>query len=239
MKIIKDWRRKIYQIRRGIEKNFEKSIVKHPSYSQDGEDRILYFYFASKGRFIREGFFVDVGAFHPSRFSNTKLFYDHGWRGINIDATPGTMKPFLKTRTKDINLEIAIGGDGEESDFYMFKRPGLNGFLSQTFVETNYKKEQLLNVIKIKSFPLSQVFDEYLSNGQSIDFISIDVEGKELDVLKTNDWQKYRPEVILVETHYLDLEFPQNNPVCAFLKTLDYRLFAKTNMTAFFHTLTK
>jgi hypothetical protein len=60
------------------------------SYSQEGEDMVLYRTFET----VKEGFYVDVGAHHPDRFSNTYKFYKQGWRGINIDAMPGGMDPF-------------------------------------------------------------------------------------------------------------------------------------------------
>src|SRR6186713_1276577 len=70
------------------------------SYSQEGEDLILKRFFSEKSG----GFYVDVGAHHPKRFSNTYMFYKEGWSGINIDAMPGSMKLFNKVRSKDINL---------------------------------------------------------------------------------------------------------------------------------------
>src|SRR5690348_6806843 len=74
------------------------------SYSQQGEDLILRILFSHVDR----GFFVDVGAFEPRQFSNTYFFYRRGWRGINIDATPGTVSAFNKLRPRDINVEAAV-----------------------------------------------------------------------------------------------------------------------------------
>src|SRR5262249_32770188 len=74
------------------------------SYSQEGEDMILNRIFGEK----KSGFYVDVGAYHPKRFSNTYFFYKKGWRGINIDAMPGSMKPFNAKRNRDINVETPV-----------------------------------------------------------------------------------------------------------------------------------
>ena len=74
------------------------------SYSQEGEDRILQRLFENQ----TPGFYVDIGAHHPRRFSNTYIFYKQGWRGINVDATPGSMFLFRVFRKRDINLEIAV-----------------------------------------------------------------------------------------------------------------------------------
>lgn len=87
-------------------KNLYITRFHHKSYSQEGEDMILSRIFGDK----KNGFYVDVGAHHPFRFSNTYLFYKRGWLGINIDAMPGSMRLFDRFRKNDINIESAIGG---------------------------------------------------------------------------------------------------------------------------------
>ena len=99
-------------------------------YSQEGEDILLSRIFGEQA----EGFYVDVGAHHPRRFSNTYLFYKRGWRGINIDALPGSMKVFQKFRPRDINLELAVSEREQVLTYYMFNEPALNGF-SKTISE--------------------------------------------------------------------------------------------------------
>jgi hypothetical protein len=76
----------------------------HLSYAQEGEDMVLRRIFEDQPL----GFYVDVGAHHPVRFSTTYFFYRRGCRGINIDATPGSMDAFRRLRPRDINLEVAI-----------------------------------------------------------------------------------------------------------------------------------
>ena len=101
------------------------------SYSQEGEDRILARLFESSG----QGFYVDVGAHHPMRFSNTFLFYRRGWRGVNIDATPGSMRLFDRYRSRDTNIESGVGLTTGVVPFYVFNEPALNTFdreLSET-----------------------------------------------------------------------------------------------------------
>ena len=75
-----------------------------PSFAQEGEDMILKRIFEG----VRSGFYIDIGAFHPSKFSNTYYFYLRGWSGINIDPQPGVKSLFDKMRPRDINLELAI-----------------------------------------------------------------------------------------------------------------------------------
>ncbi|WP_233706612.1 FkbM family methyltransferase, partial [Helicobacter marmotae] len=96
-----------------------RAIYRHASYSIEGEDRILSALMGDKEG--KSGFYVDVGAHHPFRYSNTYLFYTWGWMGINIDATPGSMAAFRKHRPRDINIECAIGNviaDNKESQAF-------------------------------------------------------------------------------------------------------------------------
>ena len=94
------------------------------SYSQEGEDMILRRLFEKQ----KTGFYVDVGAHHPKRFSNTFFFYKKGWSGINIDAMPNSMRLFNEIRPRDTNLEIPISDKKQKLKYYMFNEPALNGF---------------------------------------------------------------------------------------------------------------
>ena len=93
-------------------------------YSQAGEDMLLSLYYEGKKH---KGFYVDVGAHHPYRFSNTAYFYKRGWRGINIEPTPSLFKAFPRRRRRDINLNVGIG-NGEKLTFYVFNEGALNTF---------------------------------------------------------------------------------------------------------------
>jgi hypothetical protein len=103
---------------------FSSSVYSKPSFSQEGEDRLLDRYFGNRPT----GFYIDVGAHHPHRFSNTYLFYMRGWRGINIDAMPDSMKPFRSMRPRDINLEIGVGRTDSVAKFHIFSEPAFNTF---------------------------------------------------------------------------------------------------------------
>ena len=105
-------------------KNDYFSEFAHKSYSQEGEDMILRRIFENQ----ENGFYVDVGAHHPKRFSNTYFFYKHGWKGINIDALPNSMSLFKKLRPRDVNIEQPISDNVESLTYYHFNEPALNGF---------------------------------------------------------------------------------------------------------------
>lgn len=200
------------------------------SYSQDGEDMILKALFEQKKGY--KGFFVDVGAHHPVRFSNTKYFYNRGWRGINIEPTPDAIKAFKLFRKRDINLNIGIGPEKGSLTFHCFNEPALNSFSKEVSerVDRESDKYKIIKRLEIDVLPLSEVFDKYLPQGQKIDFISIDVEGLDYQVLLSNNWDKYQPEVILVEEN-IDVDEIGKSPIYQFLKEKGYKFFAKTLRT--------
>jgi FkbM family methyltransferase len=202
------------------------------SFSQEGEDVILQRFFEGS----QNGFYVDVGAHHPQRFSNTYLFYLKGWRGINIDAMPGSMKLFQRIRPKDINLELAISDSSEELLYYSFSEPALNSF-SQSTVE-NYigLGFSVTSQRLIKTSTLSGVLDQHLPTHQNINFLSIDVEGFDYNVLKSNNWKKYRPKLVLVELLKSDmsLEYLIASEAALFMQENHYELYAKSFNTLIF-----
>lgn len=202
------------------------------SYSQEGEDLILARFFEKE----KNGFYVDIGAHHPQRFSNTYYFYLKGWSGINIDAMPGSMKIFDDLRPRDINLEIPISDKSEILTYYEFDEPALNSFslpLSQERIKTsNYK---IIAETQLKTQTLAEVLDKHLPPEQTIDFLSIDVEGLDYKVMISNNWDKYKPKVILVEDLELSsLKNINTSKVCLFLEQRGYILLVKTMRTLIF-----
>ncbi len=143
---------------------------------------------------------MDVGAHHPQRFSNTYKFYKLGWKGINIDATPGSMDVFRMVRPEDINLEIPVSDKPELLDYYVFNEGALNTFSKSMAEERSkvagYKVEQ---VVKIQAQTLEAILDQHLPKSAAIDFMSVDVEGWDFNVLRSNNWKKYRPRLVLLE----------------------------------------
>lgn len=88
----------------------------------------------------------------------------------------------------------------------------------------------------IRTKPLKKILDKYLPKKTIIDFFSIDVEGHDLEVLQSNDWMKYRPKIIVVESAKFSMEKPENDPIYMFLKNKKYTLIAKTDCSLLFQT---
>lgn len=200
-------------------------------YSQEGEDMVLNRIFENK----KEGFYVDVGAHHPKRFSNTYFFYRRGWRGINIDAMPGSMDLFDEDRPLDVNLEIPVSDKDEILTYYIFNEPALNGFSKELSDSRNgLRQYKIIDTKELRTRTLASILDEFMPAGQKIDFLSIDVEGLDFQVLNSNNWNKYRPEIVLIEV--LGTTFDQiiDSETTTYMQKNGYVIFAKTFNTVFF-----
>jgi FkbM family methyltransferase len=200
------------------------------SYSQEGEDMILRKLFREQ----EHGFYVDVGAHHPRRFSNTYFYYRLGWSGINVDAMPGSMRLFEKMRPRDLNLECAVGNGNGEAKYFIFNDLALNTFDESLSLERNKKPYQIVRELKIQVRSLASILTQHVPLGQYIDFLNVDVEGMDLEVLQSNDWERFRPKYILVECLRLDLTELTRDGVFSFLSHHGYRPIAKTINTAIF-----
>ncbi len=187
-------------------------------YSQNGEDLILNRFLENK----EKGFFIDVGAHHPIRFSNTYLFYKKGWSGINIDAMPGSMTKFNKIRPKDINIENGVGIKKDQLTFYQFNESALNTFSKEEAFPKNKSGYKIIKSNLVKVDTLENILDKYMPENTQIDFLNIDAEGKDEEVLISNNWEKYKPNYILIEILREENIDDTNSSIKTFLKSKDY-----------------
>jgi len=189
-----------------------------PSFSSAGEDMILRHILGSDKQ---DGFFVDVGAYHPTRASNTYFFYLNGWRGINIEARPGSKALFDRVRPGDINLEIGISGSRGELTYYFIDDDSTMNSFSREFLDHLGIFSEVKREIKVPVMPLSETLERHVPNGRVIDFMNVDVEGYDLEALRSNDWQRFRPKFVVVEDKSVD---PNESEIVSFLKTCDYEV---------------
>ena len=174
-----------------LNENFKKS------YSQCGEDLIVKYVFNLRG--IATPTFIDIGANHPYLLSNTALLFETGSRGINIEANPFLIEKFKHFRKEDININVGIGSKNEELDFYMMSEHTLSTFSKEEcekFISTG--KYFLKEKRKIKLITVNEVLSKYC-NGIFPDFLSLDVEGLDFEIIKSIDFSKYKPKVICIE----------------------------------------
>jgi FkbM family methyltransferase len=201
------------------------------SYSQQAEDLAIQRFFNKD-----TGFFVDVGAYHPVIFSNTYLFYKKGWTGINIEPNPDSFYLFENHRKNDINLNIGISDKTDHLVYYKFNVPTINTFDKEQAEKMDKHNGYKLNgSVSIETHTLDEILTKYLKPKQTIDFMSIDVEGFDIHVLKSNDWNKFSPSMVLIEENevYNKSAF-EDIPVFSFLVNHGYILWCITGVTMIF-----
>lgn len=172
----------------------------------------------------QNGFYVDVGAFHPVRASNTYFFYLYGWRGINIEPRPGSKKLFDKVRPKDTNVEVGISRERGEMTYYFIGEDSSMNSLSRDFLAQLGLLDEVKQRMLVPVLPLSEVLDQYLPKGQRIDFMNVDVEGHDLTVLESNDWHRFRPRIVVVEDTKID---PHQSDIVDLMKVCGYEMCAQ------------
>jgi methyltransferase, FkbM family len=209
------------------------------SYATNFEDMIAKFY-CNQHRNRNGGFYVDVGALDPFRFSNTYALYLAGWKGINIEPRRDCIQKFERYRKSDINLNIGISSETREMDYYSFQEPAYNTTQKERadyVIQQGYS--QLIHSYKIKTLPLRDVFASNGVPATGIDFLAIDVEGHELSVLQSNDWQLYRPFFIAMESlmsreNGYNIQYLDEDPAVKFLLKQGYHIVAKVRNKLFF-----
>ncbi len=170
-----------------------KYLLPRKTYSMDSEDLAIIEYIEKKDK----GFYVDIGAHHPIQRNNTHLLFKKGWEGVNIDINEFSIDLFKYLRPKDLNLQIAISDkDGEVTFYYQKNFSQLNTTdieIAKENFNNNFKKK----IIKCKT--IQKILDESKFKDKKIDFLNIDIEGAELKVLNTLNFQIYDPKVICIE----------------------------------------
>lgn len=198
------------------------------SYSQFGEDIWFNKLFISKaieGSIKRtNGFYIDIGCHHPVNGSQTYQFYKNGWRGIVIDPLPESIFKYTSIRKRDIYCNYGIGNSNTTLNYYMYDNSVLNSFNYEfsSKIANNFDSK-LIQKKEISVIKLSNLLDKYLPKDVSeIDFMSVDVEGNGLEVLKSNDWNKYRPKYLTVESDDFNPKNLEKSKLCEFLDSQNY-----------------
>lgn len=175
-------------------KNF--GLIKNSkNFSQEGEDLFLIDFFKNKS----EGFYVDVGAFHPFRINNTYALYKKGFRGINIDISATSIDFFNFARPDDTNLNIGASNKFENKIFFSKKNLSFHNTFSKSLAESKIQNEPFKKKYTIECKPLTQIIDDTKFSNKKIDFLNIDAEGHDYEVLQGLDLKKYSPKIICIE----------------------------------------
>ena len=202
-------------------------------FGQLGEDCLIWHIFGK----TRGGFYVDVGCYNPFRYSNTYLLNSQlGWTGINIDADERAIALFNKYRPNDINIHAGVGLTEETRAFTVFKEGAVNTF-SPEIAARQQRRVEVEKTIQLPIRRLENILSERLPKGQAIDYMNVDCEGLDEEVLRSNDWQRFRPSLISVEIHGLDLNDTSKNPTVNLMRECGYKMIAHYFVTAFFQRI--
>jgi FkbM family methyltransferase len=195
------------------------------SYAQSGEDIIVDIILEKKKR----GIYIDVGAFHPKLFSNTYLFYKRGWSGLCIEPRIGAETDFAKVRPRDKFVGMGVGAKKDVLEYLEFDDVAANTFSkSQANLYVKKAGRKIIGKTNVVVMPLRDILASAEMEGKTIDILSVDVEGMDFAVLRSNDWEKWRPRIVIVEDLKFDLERPTSSGVVKYLRGLGYKLVAKT-----------
>ena len=205
------------------------------SYAQCGEDLIIRHIFDSIG--IATPSYLDLGAHHPFYLNNTALFYQTGSRGVNVEPDPELYDRFKGQRQHDVNLGIGVGPQERTLEFFVMSSRTLNTFSEKE--AQRYVRECGIKIDKVLSVPVlrfDQIVDQYCDGIP--DFISLDVEGLDFEVLSSIDFNRYLPHVICVETldfhKFSELETPKQNIIGELLDRAGYLKYADTYINTIF-----
>ena len=201
-----------------------KYFIKKKSYAMDGEDLAIDQYIEKK----EKGFYVDIGAHHPIHRNNTQLLFNRGWEGINIDVNQFSIDLFNFLRPDDLNLLTAISDQEGEITFYYQKKFSQLNTTDKKIAHEHFNgnfNERLVKCQSIHNILINSKYKEV-----KIDFLNIDVEGAEMKVLKTLNFEIYDPKVICIEIlGYRELNSKEresiikNDEIYKYLMEKDYK----------------
>ena len=191
------------------------------SYSQYGEDLYIDRILGHK----KKGTYVDIGANNPSVLSNTKKFYDRGWTGINVEPDQSNFNLFVQESPLDTNLNIGISDTPGKLTFYVFEEDTLSTFSEEDANRQIKSGRDLVAKKIIETHKLSKIFED--ANLQGIDFMSVDTEGYDQQVLNSNDWNRFRPTLICIEDS-------DDNNFDSFFDSINYKKLNHNGLNSFF-----
>lgn len=205
--------------------------IRTVSFSQYAEDLLIHHMHP-----LHHGFYVDVGAYHPLKFSNTYKLYLRGWRGITIEPNPDAVATFQAIRQHDRHLTIGVAGERSELTYYKFRDAKENTF--DPAWAAGKPPGEAVEQVPIACLPLTEIFATYCSD-RHVDLLSIDCEGRDLEVVQSLDWQRYRPTVVIVEdVEQFDAGIWATQAACAtirsFMVAQDYALASQAVFSSFY-----
>ncbi len=204
------------------------------SYAQCGEDIIVDYLLRQLG--IHKPSYLDLGANHPVHLSNTYLFYLRGGKGVCVEPDPILHEGFRKQRMRDTCINAGVGiTKAQYADFYIMSSSTLNTFSKEDATRfQGYGSHHIEQIIQVPLIPINDILAEHFPS--SLDFVSLDIEGMDLEVLKDFDFTTYRPKVFCVETlsYAEDKTEEKLTTTIEYLLNQNYSVYADTYINTIF-----
>lgn len=198
------------------------------SYAQIGEDLIADYYLRNA---ILGGRYVDVGAGHPVHYSNTYHFYQHGWCGLCVEPLREFHEEYGLLRPRDMLCGEAAAGENGSRLISVFHPLELSTMVDATRAGYRAKGERFEEVRRVNCATLPNLMARLPG---PVDLLSVDVEGMELEVLASNNWQHHRPRLIIIETKRYKSRETQEPEVTAYLTAQGYARCADTGLNTLY-----
>ena len=211
-----------------------KIFFSKKSYSLLGEDIFLNNYFKNQ----KKGFYVDVGCYHPLSGNNTHLLYKKGWNGINFDISQFSIELFNFYRKKDKNIWSGISNKKGTKKIYYRKKINMLNTLDKNIAKIHFKNGFNTGIVNVNT--LNYFLKKFYKLKKNIDLLKIDVEGEELNVLRSINFKKYKPKIISVEIHNQNLIYKDDkvyfkkNRIYKFLINKNYKIIWKNKYSFIF-----
>ena len=220
-----------YKLNDLVGRNHKYSYKKY--YSQYGEDIIVQSLF--KNYDYSKLTYLDIGCNHPFRFNNTALLYLNGASGFCIDADQVFFSDYKKYRARDICFNIGIADTEGDLSFYVMNNSTLSTFSEQEYLNYIRLGYTLKKIIEVPVMRLDSFIKNHC-NGIFPDFLSLDVEGLDLDILQSYNWESTKPKVICVEGRSIDDAYinPSTSNITRYLSSVGYALYSFNNLNSIF-----
>ena len=192
-----------------------KFFIKKKSYAMNNEDTAILNYFKDK----KNGFYVDVGCYHPIHRNNTHLLHMQNWSGVNIDTSQFSIDIFNFMRPKDLNYNCAISDKNKNIKLFYQKELSQLSTIEKGQAESVFQGE--IKEKEIEAFTLDEILSRDKYKDSKIDLLDIDVEGADLKVLRGLSFDKFKPELVCVEIHEKEIE---KSDIYNFLIDKNYKL---------------
>lgn len=198
-----------------------------PSYSQCGEDRLVWKLFGYQAN----GTYVDIGCHHPTNYSVTFLLYQAGWRGLVVDADNQYLPLYAQVRPGDAARNFAVSKTPGTATLLLFEGGSMNTLDPSLAAHYDtHTPAKRAGTRQVEARRLDQLLAD--AGIEHVDFMNIDVEGFDLEVLESNDWQRWTPQIVAVEDQTMDLDAPRRSEIYRFLIQRAYYLHSQCHYTS-------